>query len=112
MEVTLFVIFFTVFLQGGSVKLFVKLFGLEEAKQRRQSGIAVVTEEMIGHTMAGMETSLGGGTLAHSWVERLEHFEKLYLEPVLCRKSSPQKYLNQLVAQEKKKSAVDEVEVV
>lgn len=111
METTLFVILFTVFLQGGSVKLFVKLFGFEQGKQKNQTLTAAITDRMNDHCMAGMEYILGGGTIVHSWVERFELFERRYIEPILCRKKTPQEWMEKFKTM-KEEHRSDEVEKV
>lgn len=102
METTLLVIMFTVFLQGGSAKLFVKLFGFEEAEKKKQTSTAAITDRMNDHSMAGMEAILGGGTIVHSWVERFETFEKRYIQPLLCRKKTPQDWINKFMEKKDK----------
>ncbi len=76
---TLAVIFFTVFIQGGTVRFVVMSLDFVEKKSRKNTFTCLVMDRIVFHSVAGMEAIMGGaGTRIHYWVERLEHFDKRY----------------------------------
>ncbi len=76
---TLAVIFFTVFVQGGTIRFVVLSLDFVETKSKKDSFTRLVMDRVVFHSVAGMEAIMGGaGTRLHYWVERMELCDKKY----------------------------------
>ncbi|XP_046442645.1 Na(+)/H(+) exchanger protein 7-like [Daphnia pulex] len=78
---TLVVILFTVFIQGGTIKLFVRLLDIKKDSQSVQYLINEINETMFDHLCAGFEgicDQHGNNFLR----EKIERFDENYLRPI------------------------------
>jgi len=81
---TLFMIAFTVFLQGGTIKLFVEKLKIRKKVAAEQLICTDVNEKTMDTMMAGVE-SITGGIHKHKLLESVQNFEKKNLKPCLLR---------------------------
>ena len=83
---TLSVILVTVFLMGSTVQYIVNWMRFKE-NLPEDTFTSIAMERANFHLLAGMETILGGGgSTLHYWLERIEQFDKRYIQPLLCQK--------------------------
>ena len=75
---TMAVIFFTVFIQGGTMRFIVIFLNFKESK-RKLTFTKMIIERLVFLSLAGTEEILGGfSTRMHYWIERLEQCDKKY----------------------------------
>lgn len=82
---TLFVIFFTVFIQGATIKPLVKLLQVKLASKEKDTSMYVeLTHHVSDHMMAGMEDIIGkeGKNSMREW---FYHIDEKYIRRVLLR---------------------------
>ncbi|XP_021361877.1 sodium/hydrogen exchanger 2-like [Mizuhopecten yessoensis] len=82
---TLFVIFFTVFIQGATIKPLVKLLQVKLASKTQETSMYVeLTEHVTDHLMAGMEDLIGkeGKNSMREW---FYHMDEKYIRRILLR---------------------------
>ncbi|XP_041351124.1 sodium/hydrogen exchanger 1-like [Gigantopelta aegis] len=75
---TLFVIMFTVFIQGSTIKPLVRCFQVQLAPEKHVSMSSELTSHVIDHLMAGIEDIIGFHGRYH-FKELLEQFEEKYV---------------------------------
>ena len=82
---TLAVIMFTVFLQGGTIKLFVNILHIEKKGDEHQNLTEEINRKLFEHIMAGIEIVCGkhGEYYAQSWFKSID---KKYLKKIFCVK--------------------------
>ena len=83
---TLAVIMFTVFLQGGTIKLFVNILHIEKKGDEAVSLTEEINRKLFEHVMAGIEIVCGkhGEYYAQSWFKQID---KKYLKKLFCVKN-------------------------
>ncbi|XP_043201773.1 sodium/hydrogen exchanger 2-like isoform X2 [Amphibalanus amphitrite] len=83
---TLFIILFTVFIQGSTIKLLVSLFNIKLEETEDPTLAEEIAATTVDHITAGVEEIIGyRGT--NFFKERLEHFDEKYLKPLLISDS-------------------------
>lgn len=83
---TLFVIFFTVFVQGGTIKFLVKKLRIKLAVNTNEMKISeAVTSRVFDHITAGVEEILGYTTGDHHIKEKLDHIDDTVVRPLILR---------------------------
>uniref|UniRef100_A0A914VW48 Sodium/hydrogen exchanger n=1 Tax=Plectus sambesii TaxID=2011161 RepID=A0A914VW48_9BILA len=81
------VIYFTVFLQGMTMKPLVNFLKVEKEEKRKKNMTEYIFERLIDYTMAGIEDICGNK--GHHWLrDSFETFNNNYLKPILVKKSS------------------------
>ena len=97
MGATLAVILTTVMFQGTTIKFLVDIMNFKE--QEHSDNFTSATIQRVNfHVLAGMETILGGGgSTIHYWFERIELFDKTYMQPIMCSKGSDEKRLAAMI---------------
>ena len=82
---TLAVIMFTVFLQGGTIKLFVNVLHIQKKSEENVSLTEEINRKLFEHVMAGIEIVCGkhGEYYAQSWFKQID---KKYLKKIFCVK--------------------------
>lgn len=81
---TLVIIFFTVFLQGGTIKMFVKCLELQSSNNGIKTLTGQVNNTLIDHVMAGVEQVLGRHGDFHL-KQIADHYEEKYVRHWLQR---------------------------
>ncbi|CAG0912206.1 unnamed protein product [Notodromas monacha] len=81
---TIAVIYFTVFVQGITIKPLVQILGVRRAEKRKKTMNERVHERMIDHMMAGIE-ELIGHTGNYYWREKFKYYDQKYIRPALLR---------------------------
>ncbi|PVD20438.1 hypothetical protein C0Q70_18593 [Pomacea canaliculata] len=81
---TILVVFFTVFVQGITIKPVVNALKVKRAQEKDPAMNEMINERLIDHIMAGME-DIVGRTTNNSIKNRFEHFNMKFLKPVLLR---------------------------
>ena len=91
MGTTLFIILITVGVQGSTIQPLVHLFRFRE-KPHADNFTSTTITRINFHVLAGMETILGGGgSTIHYWLEKLERFDRKYMQPLMCKEGSDEK---------------------
>ncbi|KAL4220616.1 hypothetical protein ACF0H5_021013 [Mactra antiquata] len=86
---TLFVIFFTVFIQGGTIKWLVKKFRVKLAQTNTEMRLnEELSSHVFDHVMAGIEEILGYTTGEHHIKEKLDHFDDTIIRPRILRNAT------------------------
>ncbi|XP_045201106.1 sodium/hydrogen exchanger 1-like [Mercenaria mercenaria] len=86
---TLFVIFFTVFIQGGTIKWLVKILRVKLAESRPDMQITEeLSNHVFDHIMAGIEEIVGYTTGEHHVKEKLDHIDDTVIRPKLLRNAT------------------------
>ena len=82
---TLAVIMFTVFIQGGTIKLLVNLLHIEKKGEESVSLMEEINRQTFEHVMEGVEILIGkhGEFYAGNW---LREMDKKYLKKIFCVK--------------------------
>ena len=80
---TLAVIMFTVFLQGGTIKLFVNCLHIDKKSEEHVNLTEEINRKLFEHVMAGIEIVCGkhGEYYAQSWFKQID---KKYLKKIFC----------------------------
>ena len=83
---TLAVVMFTVFLQGGTIKLFVNILHIEKKGDEHNNLTEEINKKLFEHVMAGIEVVCGkhGEYYAQSWFKQID---KKYLKKIFCVKN-------------------------
>ncbi|XP_052783887.1 Na(+)/H(+) exchanger beta-like isoform X2 [Mya arenaria] len=81
---TLTVIFFTVFIQGSTIKPLVKLLRVKMEKKEQQLLSEEINSHVTDHVMAGIE-EISGQRGSNSFREKLEQYNRRYLKIFLQR---------------------------
>ncbi|KAI9561928.1 hypothetical protein GHT06_012890 [Daphnia sinensis] len=83
---TLIVVLFTVFIQGGTIKLFVQLLDIKKDSQSVKYLINEMNETLFDHLSAGFEGICGqrGNNFLRG---KIEHIDESYLRPIFTRRS-------------------------
>ncbi|XP_067651622.1 probable Na(+)/H(+) antiporter nhx-9 [Haliotis asinina] len=81
---TIIVVFFTVFLQGITIKPVVNALKIEKAKEIDPTMNERIHERFIDHLMAGIEDVVGR-TGHNSIRDKFEHYNTKYIKPLLLR---------------------------
>ncbi|KAK4003341.1 hypothetical protein OUZ56_005109 [Daphnia magna] len=83
---TLVVVLFTVFIQGGTIKLFVHLLDIKKDSQSVKYLINEMNETLFDHLSAGFEGICGqrGNNFLRG---KIEHIDEGYLRPIFTRRS-------------------------
>ena len=84
---TLVMIFFTVFIQGGTIKLLVSKLKITKKAEEEKSIGKDVNLKMIDNVMAGVE-SVMGRLSRYSMMEKFRNFDKKYIKRVLLKKDA------------------------
>ncbi|XP_076449063.1 putative Na(+)/H(+) antiporter nhx-9 [Babylonia areolata] len=85
---TIVIVFFTVFIQGITIKPVVNALKVKRKEEKNPSMNEMLNERLIDHLMAGVEDIIGR-TSHNSLKNRFEHFNIRYLKPLLL-KEKPQ----------------------
>uniref|UniRef100_A0A0P6HUM3 Sodium/hydrogen exchanger n=1 Tax=Daphnia magna TaxID=35525 RepID=A0A0P6HUM3_9CRUS len=99
---TLAVILFTVFIQGGTIKLFVRLLHIQKDSKTVKYLMNEMNETMFDHLCAGIE-EICGHRGNNFFREKIEHIDELYLRPIFTRstdKNSLQRLFEKLTLSE------------
>ncbi|KAI9561927.1 hypothetical protein GHT06_012889 [Daphnia sinensis] len=99
---TLAVILFTVFVQGGTIKLFVRLLHIQKDSKTVKCLMNEMNETMFDHLCAGIE-EICGHRGNNFFREKIEHIDELYLRPIFTRstdKNSLQRLFEKLTLSE------------
>jgi len=79
------VIYFTIFVQGSTIKFFVKKLKITKKNTNKEKHIVIdINDKAIDHLMAGIE-SIAGGIHRHIVLEYLTNFDKNYVKKLLIR---------------------------
>ncbi|KAK7114435.1 sodium/hydrogen exchanger 3-like [Littorina saxatilis] len=81
---TIIVVFFTVFIQGITIKPVVNALKVKRAEEKNPTMSEMLNERLIDHLMAGMEDIIGR-TSHNSIKNRFEHFNTKLVKPLLLR---------------------------
>ena len=84
---TLVMIFFTVFIQGGTIKLLVSKLKITKKAEEEKSIGKDVNLKMIDNVMAGVESVMGRNA-RYSMLEKFRNFDKKYIKRVLLKKDA------------------------
>ena len=84
---TLVMIFFTVFIQGGTIKLLVSKLKITKKAEEETSIGKDVNLKMIDNVMAGVESVMGRNA-RYSMLEKFRNFDKKYIKRVLLKKDA------------------------
>jgi len=80
------VVYFTVFIQGATIKPLVKVLRVKKADKRKPTMGEKINNRLVDHVMAGMEDIIGPGCRGHHglrhWFERIDN---KYIKPLLVR---------------------------
>ncbi|WAR28114.1 SL9A2-like protein [Mya arenaria] len=86
---TLFIIFFTVFIQGGTIKWLVKKLRVKLAdKDKDMSLNEEISNHVFDHIMAGVEEIIGYTMGDHQVKAKIDHIDDTYIRPVVLRNAS------------------------
>ncbi|XP_060600356.1 Na(+)/H(+) exchanger protein 7-like [Ruditapes philippinarum] len=86
---TLFVIFFTVFVQGGTIKWLVRKLRVKLAESTPDMQITEeLSNHVFDHIMAGIEEIVGYTTGEHHIKEKLDHIDDTVMRPKLLRNAT------------------------
>ena len=74
---------FTVFLQGGTIKLFVNCLHIDKKSEEHVNLTEEINRKLFEHVMAGIEIVCGkhGEYYAQSWFKQID---KKYLKKIFC----------------------------
>ena len=75
---TLVVIFFTVFIQGGTIKFLVSKLKIARKSEEGKSMAKDINEKMVDHVMSGVE-SVTGFHSQHLVMEKIQSFDERFL---------------------------------
>uniref|UniRef100_A0ABD2XJA0 Sodium/hydrogen exchanger n=2 Tax=Trichogramma TaxID=7490 RepID=A0ABD2XJA0_9HYME len=81
---TITVIYFTVFIQGITIKPLVKILNVKRAEKRKPTMNERIHERIIDHIMAGIEDILGKHGNYHVR-DKFKHFDNSYIRPYIVR---------------------------
>ncbi|KAL8575951.1 hypothetical protein ACOMHN_027349 [Nucella lapillus] len=81
---TIIVVFFTVFIQGITIKPVVNALKVKRKEEKDPKMSEILSERLIDHLMAGLEDIIGRAS-HNSMKNRFEHFNIRYLKPLLLR---------------------------
>ena len=84
---TLVMIFFAVFIQGGTIKLLVSKLKITKKAEEEKSMAKDVNLKMIDNVMAGVESVMGRNA-RYSMLEKFRNFDKKYIKRVLLKKDA------------------------
>ena len=85
---TLFVVFFTVFIQGGAIKPLVNHLKIARKEDRDRGHIVGdVNRKTVEHLMAGVEAVVGQLTIG-SYFKIVEAFDNMYIRKILLSKKA------------------------
>ncbi|XP_039618891.1 sodium/hydrogen exchanger 5 isoform X1 [Polypterus senegalus] len=84
---TITVVFFTVIIQGLTIKPLVKWLKVKRADQHKPTINEEIHERAFDHILAAVE-DIAGQSGYHHWRDKWEHFDKRYLSQLLMRKSA------------------------
>jgi len=80
----LMVVIFTIFIQGGTIKLLVDLLNINKAEDEQKALLEELTDSVIGDLMPGIEVILG--KKGHFWLESsFTSLDEKFLLPLLTR---------------------------
>ena len=99
---TLFMVYFTVFLQGGTIKLLVDKLKIAKEEEKTKLISDDVTEKTIDLVMSGMGSVLGGMN-SYSSLEKIQTFDSKFIKKWLLREQvqhSMEKKLNKISIEE------------
>ncbi|KAH3812598.1 Na(+)/H(+) exchanger protein 7-like [Dreissena polymorpha] len=86
---TLFVIFFTVFVQGGTIKWLTKKFRISLADTSKEMRInEELSSHVFDHVCAGMEEIMGYTTGQHHLKAKIYHWDDTIIRPILLRNAT------------------------
>ena len=89
---TVVVIYFTIFVQGSTIKFFVRKLKIQQ-KSKKEKHIAYdINDQAMDHLMAGIE-SIAGGLHRHIMLENLIKLDKQYVKKVLIRATAESELL-------------------
>ena len=81
---TICVIYFTVFLQGITIKPLVKILNVKRAEKRKPTMNERIHERFIDHMMAGLE-DIVGKTGNYNVRDKFKRFDNRFIRPYLIR---------------------------
>ena len=84
---TLAVVYFTVFIQGSTMKFFVRLLNIEKKKETPKQIFDYLNERTTDHIMAGIESILGG-VHGHVVLQNLRKFDDKYTKKILIHRKA------------------------
>ncbi|XP_015224123.2 sodium/hydrogen exchanger 5 [Lepisosteus oculatus] len=84
---TIIVVFFTVIIQGLTIKPLVKWLKVKRSSQHKPTLNEEIHDRAFDHILAAVE-DISGLHGYHHWRDKWEHFDKQYLSQVLMRKSA------------------------
>lgn len=84
---TICVIYFTVFLQGITIKPLVRILNVKRAEKRKPTMNERIHERFIDHMMAGLEDIVGktGMTGRYTIRDKFKRFDNRFIRPYLIR---------------------------
>uniref|UniRef100_A0A8R1HX98 Sodium/hydrogen exchanger n=1 Tax=Caenorhabditis japonica TaxID=281687 RepID=A0A8R1HX98_CAEJA len=88
---TIAVIYFTVFLQGVTIKPLVHLLKIKRKEQRELMMVEIVYNKYLDYMMSGVE-DIAGQRGHYSFIENFEHFNAKVIKPVLMRHETRQSF--------------------
>ena len=87
------VIYFTIFVQGSTMKFLVRKLKIKQKGKKKEKQIAHdINEQAIDHLMAGIE-SIAGGLHRHIVLEHLINFDRVYIKKLLIRDTAEHELL-------------------
>lgn len=81
---TIAVIYFTVFVQGITIKPLVKILNVKRAEKKKPSMNERIHERFIDHLMAGIE-DIVGKTGNYNVRDKFKRFDNKFIRPLLIR---------------------------
>ena len=89
---TMFVIYFTIFVQGSTIKFFVQKLKIKHKAKKERHIASDINDKAIDHLMAGIE-SIAGGLHRHIVLENLINFDEEYIKKLLIRDTAEHELL-------------------
>jgi hypothetical protein len=84
---TLAIVYFTVFIQGSTIKFFVRKLNIERKNESPKQIFDYINERTTDQIMAGIESILGG-VHGHVFLESLRKFDDKYTKKILIHKKA------------------------